>query len=138
MSYGDMEMTIADSRSRLTALRPNIPSIDPTAAASQAERFQNGTLRPLLKFQNDLIVAVFVHYAQERKGGFDQLPATERAAYINISLRKDHALRNLLLGTLLGHFTLAEYHDYLACEKEIRKRAVEMLIQRLQDQLARQ
>ena len=131
-------MTIADSRSALTALRPNIPAIDPAAAVSEAERFQNGTLRPLLKFQNDLIVAMFTRYAQERKGGFDELSATERAPYIDTSLRKDHALRNLLLGTLLGHFTLAEYQDYLSCEKEIRKRAVEMLIQRLQDQWARQ
>lgn len=130
-----MEKMIADVRSGLLALRPPIPTIDLDAAESEAERFQNETLRPVLKFQHELLVAIFLQYVQERKASFPQLTGPARAACIETLLRRDQPLRNVLLGTLMGHFTLAEYQRYLTCEKEMRKRALDMLIQRLQDQL---
>ncbi len=130
-----MDMLTQETRSGVLTLRPNIPTIDFAAATSDAEQFQNETLRPLLKFQHPLLVAVFETYAQSRKKTLSQMPDHSRSVFIEESLHKDHQLRQLFMGMLIGHFTLTEYSNYLACEKEIRKRAIEMLIQRLQDQL---
>lgn len=130
-----MDMLSTETRNGVLALRPDVPAIDPTSATSDAERFQNETLRPLLKFQHPLLVAAFEQYAVSRKKALLHMPAHTRSTFIEESLHKDHQLRQFFLGMLVGHFTLAEYSSYLSCEKEIRKRAIEMLIQRLQDQL---
>ena len=131
-----MDVTISDSRNSLRALRPEIPSLDLAAASSLAEQFQQDTLRPLLKYQNDLLIAAFTAYAKGKKGAFFSLTAPERTVYIEARFRKDLSLRHYFMGILVGHFTLEEYDRYLVCEKEIRKRAIKLLIQRLQDQLS--
>ena len=38
--------------------------------SSAEEKFQNQTLRPILKFQNDLFLEVFRNYATKQKGAF--------------------------------------------------------------------
>ncbi|MFK7922943.1 MAG: hypothetical protein AB8H47_13345, partial [Bacteroidia bacterium] len=123
------------ARNSLRALRPEIPTLDLTAATSPAEQFQQDTLRPLLKYQNELLIAAFTAYAKAQKGVFFKLADPEQAAYIEARFRKDLSLRHYFMGILVGHFTLEEHQHYLACEKEIRKRAINLLIQRLQDQL---
>lgn len=125
-----------DPRTALRALRPAIPSLDLAAASSPAEQFQQDTLRPLLKYQNDLLVRAFIAYAKDQKGVLFTLVGLERATYIEARFRKDLSLRHYFLGMLVGQFTLEEHTRYLACEKEIRKRAINLLIQRLQDQLS--
>lgn len=131
----DMDKISPDLRSGLKALRPSIPSIDLEASSSVAERFQQKTLRPLLKFQNDLLVAAFETYAKAKKGVFFTLSGTERASYIEKCFRSDPNLRHFYMGMLVGHFTQEEYQSYLSGEKEIRKRALDLLIQRLKDQM---
>lgn len=41
-----------------------------TNQSSSEEIFQNKTLRPILKLQNDLFIAVFINYAVKQKGVF--------------------------------------------------------------------
>ena len=41
-----------------------------TDRSSVEEKFQNQTLRPILKFQNDLFIEVFRNYATKQKGVF--------------------------------------------------------------------
>lgn len=41
-----------------------------TENSSSEEKFQNQTLRPILKFQNDLFIEVFRNYATKQKGVF--------------------------------------------------------------------
>ena len=56
----------------LTELRANsIGNI--TANSSTEEVFQNQTLRPILKFQNDLFIEVFRNYAVKQKNVFFSL-----------------------------------------------------------------
>jgi hypothetical protein len=130
-----MSLVSSDPRDSLRALRPEISTIDLAAASSAAEQFQQDTLRPLLKYQNKLLVAAFVAYAQEKKGVFFKLTGPARATYIEERFQKDPQLRHFFMGMLVGHFTLEEYARYRSCEKEIRKRAIDLLIQRLQDQV---
>lgn len=122
--------------SQLKALRPAIPTIHEAQSVSIGENFQNRTLRPVLKLQNDLLVALLKHYFEKRKNTYYQLAADRRAAYIEHSVRKDLRFRNLLLGTIIGQFTAAELETYLENEADVRRRLVSLLVQRFVDQLS--
>lgn len=128
--------TLTMNREKLKELRPDIDSIDHTSAISPEEQFQNQILRPILKFQNELLLKIYQHYVEQRKGQFYKLSnPKEKLAYIEHSIQKDSKLRELLLGIVIGHFTQEEYNTYLKAEKSIRKRIINLLVQRLQDQM---
>ena len=121
-------------RSCLLTIRPQIPTLT-EAATSTAERFQNKTLRPILKLQNDLFVAVLQHYFQKRKNVFLTLSRTKKLEYIEHSIRKDLKFKNRLLGIVIGQMTQGEYADFIADESELTRRMTTMLIERMRDQL---
>lgn len=123
-----------DSRAAIKSIRPDIPSITEQHSASTVEQFQNETLRPILKLQNDLLVALFQDYITLRKGKFHKLSHQGKAQFLTDSLKKDQKFRHLLLGSILGHFTQSEYAVYQAHKAEISRRITTLLIQRLQDQ----
>ncbi|MEM8526792.1 MAG: glyoxalase [Bacteroidota bacterium] len=122
------------NRIQLKDLRPEISSIDTDAAVTPEEQFQNEILRPILKFQNDLLLQIYKHYLEQRKGQYYKLPnVKEKDAYIQHSIQKDGKLRELLVGMVIGHFTQEEYATFLANEKSIRRRILSLLVQRVQD-----
>ena len=102
---------------------------------SSAEQFQNDTLRPILKAQNELLVALFRHYLQKRKIAFERFSPEDQLAHIEQIIRKDLQFRSLLLGTIVGHLSPAQYLIFLQDEEELNRRAINMLIRRLQSQL---
>lgn len=112
------------------SIRPNL-DLDSTQS-TPAEQFQNQTLRPILKFQHELLVAAFRAYIDKRHGVFFQLSAKDRVEWIKHSLQKDQSLRNTLTGMILGHFTLEEWTTFQLNEAEHSRRLIQMLIQRLQ------
>ena len=114
----------------LSSIRPNL-ELD-SAQSTPAEQFQNQTLRPILKFQHELLVAAFRAYINKRHGFFFQLSAKDRVEWIKHSLQKDQSLRNTLTGMVLGHFSLEEWDSFQANEAEHSRRLIQMLIQRLQ------
>ena len=118
----------------LLTFRPII-DVDNTQMTA-AERFQNETLRPLLKLQNSLILPVFRDYLTKRKNTFGQMAVSDQLAYIDHTIRQDQKFKNLLVGLIMGHFTTREWQTFRADEAELTRRLVTLLIQRLQDQLA--
>ena len=126
---------IMDNREAIKTIRPRIPSITEQHASSAVEQFQNQTLRPILKLQNDLLVAVFKDYVVLRKGKFYELPRAGKAQFIADNLKKDQKFKHLLLGTILGQFTLREFEFYQTHKAALNRRITSLLIQRLQDQL---
>ena len=124
----------------LLTLRPQI-AVEPSAT-SAAELFQNQTLRPILKLQNDLLVSLFRHYLIKRKqlgpdARFARMSHAEQETYIDHTIRTDLKFRNLLVGTIIGQFTSDEWTAFLADESELTRRLGNMLTQRIQDQRAR-
>ncbi len=119
----------------LTALRPLIPTIIDKNAVNPAELFQNRTLRPILKLQNDLLDGIFRQYIIKRKGAFHKLDQSKQVAYIENSIRKDLRFKNLLVGVITGHFTLEEWALFIADEGELTKRMTNLLVQRLTSQV---
>ena len=59
-----------DRTSSLLVIRPNIDTIDKSLKTKDIEAFQNNVLRPILKFQNDLLLQIFIDYANQYKGVF--------------------------------------------------------------------
>ena len=103
--------------------------------SSSEELFQNKTLRPILKLQNDLFVEVFSNYAIKQKGVFFTLSPEKKMAYIENTIQRDIKFRNSLKGIIIGMFTVQEYKDYIQNSSNLNKRMMNMLIERLKSQV---
>ncbi len=118
----------------LKALRPLIPTISEETITSDAEHFQNKTLRPILKLQHDLLLQIFQQYVIHRKNVFTKLSPEKKLEYNENNIRKDLKFRSLLIGTVIGHFSQEEYQNYIQNENELRKRLINMLIERIKSE----
>ena len=119
----------------LLKIRPLVLSAKVTDVMSNDERFQNQTLRPIIKLQNRLLLDVFQNYIAKRKNHFYELTLEKRLDYITYALQKDLKLRNSLKGMIIGHFTVEEYDSYIQNSSALNKRMMNMVIKRLQDQI---
>ena len=124
-----------DRPNDLRRIRPEIKKTQQFANMSTEERFQNETLRPILKLQNPLFIEVFHQYIEKRKGVFYELGLEKKLAYIENSLIKDQKFRNSVKGMIIGQFTVAEYRQYSANSSALNKRMMNMVIERLKDQV---
>jgi hypothetical protein len=119
----------------LQKIRPQILSAKLTETMSDEERFQNQTLRPVIKFQNDLFLHVFQNYITKRKNSFYQLTLEKRLDYVTHAIQKDLKLRNSLKGMVVGQFGIEEYELYITNSSALNKRMLNMVIKRIQDQI---
>ena len=103
--------------------------------SSSEELFQNKTLRPILKLQNDLFVVVFINYAVKQKNTFFELAPEKKLAYIENTIQRDIKFRNSLKGMVIALFTSDEYEEYITNSSNLNKRMMNMLIERLKSQV---
>jgi len=111
------------------SIRPqlNLSSVIPD------EDFQNKTLRPVLKLQNDVIVLLFKNHTQKNAIDFSNKDLVfEKVQHI---LKKDAVLKNKLIGVVIGMFTVDELQIYQTAASEFNKRILSMLAQRISDNL---
>ncbi|MCL9770219.1 glyoxalase [Flavobacterium sp. HXWNR69] len=106
-----------------------------TEHSSSEEKFQNQTLRPILKFQNELFIEVFRNYATKQKGVFFTLSPEKKIQYIDNAIQRDMKLRNLLEGMVIGMFTVTEFKDYTQNSSNLNKRMMNLLMERLKSQI---
>ena len=121
--------------SSLSDLRPEIPSAKILPGMSSEERFQNTTLRPVAKLQDDLMVAVFRNYARKHKNVFYDLSIEKRMDYIENAIHKDMKFRNSLKGIIIGQFTLLEYEEYIKNSSALNKRMMNIVKERLKSNI---
>ena len=119
--------------SYLLALRPEIPSAKVSENMSADEQFQNTTLRPVIKLQDELFLAAFKNYIKKHKNVFYELSLKQRLAYIDNAIHKDTKFRNSLKGMVIGQFTIEEYQKYIQNSSALNKRMMNLVTQRLQD-----
>ncbi len=117
----------------LTELRPNLGL--ETAHSTPTEQFQNETLRPILKLQHELLLAVFRQHIAKHPSAYERLSAAERTNWIARALQDDQRLRHRMAGLVIGQFTLTEWEQFAQNEPENMRRLIQMLIQRLQSVL---
>ena len=121
--------------SELLKLRPEIPSAVVNSQMSSEEQFQNRTLRPVAKLQNDLLLAVFRNYVRKHKNVFYDLSVEKRLDYIENAIHKDMKFRNSLKGVIIGQFTLGEYQNYTENSSALNKRMMNIVKERLKSNL---
>jgi hypothetical protein len=103
--------------------------------SSSEEIFQNQTLRPILKLQNDLFINVFKNYIAKYKNDFHSYSIEKKLQYVENAIQKDIKFRNSLKGMVIGLFTIAEYEEYIRNSSRLNKRMMNMVIERLRDQV---
>lgn len=118
--------------SELTRLRPVVAT--EAGHEGEIEGFQNQTLRPILKLQDGLLRQVFEWHIQKHKPGAAALAGPDMARFVQASVQKNTALRHLLAGIVIGHFTLAEHAFFARHEAELTRRLAALIVRRLQSQ----
>lgn len=119
----------------LKELRPEIPSARITENMSHDERFQNETLRPIVKLQDELLLAVFRNYIKKHKNKFYELKLEKRLEYVENAIQRDIKFRNSLKGIVIGQFTLEEYDRYIQNSSALNKRMMNIVKERIQSNI---
>lgn len=124
---------MSDRSQMLAGIRPKVASVRTNPDTTLEERFQNTTLRPIIKLQSPLILAAFDQYVVERKCGFYPLVIERKLVFVEHAVQRDTKFRNLLKGMVLGHFTLDEYERYLVNPNSFNKRMAQLFIELIKD-----
>jgi len=119
----------------LLELRPIIEGVQLHDNMSFDERFQNKTLRPVIKLQHYLIIEVFKNYIKKHKNVFYQISLEKRILYIENAIQKDIKFRNSLKGLIIGLFTLEEYELYIQNSSALNKRMMNLVKKRIIDSI---
>ena len=106
-----------------------------TNESSAEEQFQNATLRPILKLQNDLLIAIFINYCIRQKSTFFKLSVNKKLEYIEQNIQRDMKFRDFVKGIIIAFFTIEEYENYAKSASNLNKRIITMLIERIQSQV---
>ena len=89
-------------------LRPNIETIAESAESSVLEFFQNKTIRPILKLQNQVLIEAFKGLKRQKAATYSRMADIQKRAWIRNVLSKDAIARNVILGIVLGMMTQEE------------------------------
>ena len=120
-----------DRKNILLKIRPEIKKNKLFANISEEEKFQNKTLRPILKFQNNLLVELFVNYLEKNKNLFFELSTELKEEFIENIINKDQKFKALII----GYFTMDEFKFYLSKSNSVNKRLYSLVSIRLKDQI---
>ncbi|HEY9185650.1 MAG TPA: glyoxalase [Salegentibacter sp.] len=120
---------------QVVEMRPEIASAKVSEKMSSDECFQNQTLRPITKLQEDLILEVFRNYIVKHKNSFYELNLEKRLDYIENAIHKDIKFRNSLKGIIIGQFSLEEYRKYILNSSALNKRMMNIVKQNLQGRI---
>ena len=119
----------------LLGIRPVISSAKIYDSMSPDELFQNKTLRPIIKMQHHLFIAVFKNYIKKRKNVFYDISLEKQLAYIDNAIHKDMKFRNSVKGMIIGQFTEEEYEIYIQNSSALNKRMMNIVTERLIDSI---
>jgi len=122
---------MTDRSINLNHIRPIIPSALIYDTMSDDERFQNTTLRPVIKLQNELLIEVFKNYVYKHKNVFYELSLSKQLDYIENAIHKDMKFRNSLKGMVIGQFTIEEYAIYIKNSSALNKRMMDLVKERI-------
>ncbi|WP_111708369.1 glyoxalase [Lutibacter citreus] len=111
--------------------RPLITNAAILDNTKKLENFQNTTLRPIIKWLNDLLFVYFHNYMVLKK--FDIVNSTDiqKDKFVTTIFLKDNQFKNEIKGIVIGHFTVEEYDFYKNSTKQINKRIFSIVKQRI-------
>lgn len=119
---------------QLLGIRPAL-NLSSSEDQSDAESFQNQTLRPILKFQHELTLRMILldkNFSKQIK----QFKSTEQLhSGINNYVNNNKTFRSQLIGAIIGLMTMEEYDIYAKNSSEYNRRITTMQIQRYVDSI---
>ena len=116
---------------QLLKIRPTIETANLNLTSSEAELFQNQTLRPIIKFQNDLLVEVFKNYLAKRNLKDVRMSEEKLNEIIDQIFQRDTKFKTSIQSIIIGQFTVEEYHTYCTRASEINRRISQIIKERL-------
>lgn len=123
-----------DNRSQeLKNIRPII-NVD-NSKSTDLETFQTNTLRPILKFQNDLILTIINQHLAENKIVVKNLTDNKKTERIHEIVKGNLQLKQLFTGITIALFTEKEITFYHENKREVVKRTITLLLERVCSQL---
>ena len=115
----------------LLELRPLIKSILNDGKTSDEETFQNNVLRPVIKFQHDLIIILVEHTIIKFHKDYSILSSEKKVLIIESIFNTNNQLKNDLRGIIIGLFSIEEYEIYYTMKSTINKRIVQIIKERV-------
>ncbi|HAV26598.1 MAG TPA: hypothetical protein DCX01_10515 [Bacteroidetes bacterium] len=115
----------------LLKLRPKIKSIQQDLNTSDLEQFQNVKLRPILKLQHEILLALFQSSWSRNKVSFAELKAEEKRSKLDQLFQKNLSSKNQSIGAVIGMLTVDEYTVYTKDTSAHNRRIITMLKQRI-------
>jgi hypothetical protein len=100
-------------------------------ANSEEEIFQNETLRPILKLQHELIITLAQEFLKSRNVTWEKVKEKDPFQWLNINIKRDIPFKNQLIGMVIGQFSKNELDKYLTFQKEMNKRIINMMTERI-------
>ena len=116
----------------LLALRPVVVA-ETTDAPGTVGAFLHATLRPVLKLQNELLLAVVADFVHDHH---ITLRPTDQHHQLTELLGRNTKLRYTVVGLITGGFTADEYAFYRQHRPELNRRLLEMAQRRVLHQMA--
>ena len=126
-----------EERSRdtvVTEIRPLL-SLQPTKG--EIEGFQNEVMRPILKFQNELLILLAKQYVNKYHKSFNALKQVNQESIIIQASKQDPEFKSFLIWPVVGLMSSTELAFYSAHRSELNKRTSTMAAQRIVSQLER-
>lgn len=112
-------------------MRPQLPNVIFNDSMSPVEIFQNKSLRPILKIQDQLLRVMMKEYIRVKKNTYYNISIEERRGYIKDNILGDRMILNEIRGIVLGLFTADEMQYYVTNKPAINKRIHSLLFQRI-------
>ncbi|MFM7006169.1 MAG: hypothetical protein ACKOWX_02830 [Flavobacteriales bacterium] len=112
----------------LIQLRPEV--LHEAMESSPIEKFQNEVLRPILKFQHELLLEEWRVNPLFKQVKESPNPAQKRKL-LGLTFSKNTGLLQRLIGTVVGLLTTEEFNFYMSEKALIDKRIKELLLTRL-------
>lgn len=116
-------------------IRPKITIVSEEEYVPFSERFSNTTLRPIVTLQQHLLLAVFKQNAKSRKLILKNLSNQKLIAFVDTLLFKDGSFKQLILGLIVGQFTMDEYEQYSERIEDVDKLIIALVDELMHDNL---
>ena len=111
-------------------LKPR-PLLSLKIANSEEEIFQNEILRPILKLQHELIITLAQEFLKSRNVTWEKVKEKDPFQWLNMNIKRDIPFKNQLIGIVVGQFSKNELDEYLTFQKEMNKRIINMMTEKI-------
>lgn len=120
----------------LQQIRPEL-KLD-NSLANELETFQNEVLRPILKFQNEILLLTFQEWLSAHKQKVEWDKPVKAMLTIEQALKNNQLLKAQLHGMVQGMMSKGEFEFFQKHKRACNKRLGSMLLKRIQDELRSQ